>query len=256
MGAHCEGSMAKPPQYAAIPFSLGSGSPFNRFLFARRHRTTSGDGDACTLFVANVPPCATCESLRDTFEKFGPVSDVTLGGTVAGGAKHVAHIVFERSGSVDAAVRTHGGAALEMSGPTTRGLDRWLEEYKEENSASPEELLRKADDHMQDYDTAMEAIEHARLANLNKADDDGFITVQPRRGKKSVGITGKDLAALDSTHRGKGRKKKKKKAVLENFYTFQTRENKRERVAKLREQFEADKQRISTMKAERKFKPY
>ena len=50
--------------------------------------------------------------------------------------------------------------------------------------------------------------------------------------------------------------KKKKKDVLNDFYSFQSRETKRDRLVKLREQFEDDKNRIAKMKAERKFKPY
>ena len=35
------------------------------------------------------------QALRDTFARFGEVEDVELGGVVKGGAKHVAHVVFQ-----------------------------------------------------------------------------------------------------------------------------------------------------------------
>lgn len=50
--------------------------------------------------------------------------------------------------------------------------------------------------------------------------------------------------------------KKKKKTELKNFYRFQFREEKRNRLAQLREQFEKDKEKIRKMKEQRKFKPF
>jgi len=87
---------------------------------------------------------------------------------------------------------------------------------------------------------------------VNQVDDDGFTTVVSTKNKKKSTV----VADLDPTHRGKGRLKKKKKDVLGDFYSFQSRETKRDRLVKLREQFEDDKNRIAKMKVERKFKPY
>ena len=40
-----------------------------------------------------------------------------------------------------------------------------------------------------------------------------------------------------------------------NFYQFQIRESKKQKIVELREKFEADKKKIERMKQERKFKP-
>jgi len=135
------------------------------------------------------------------------------------------------------------------------GLDKWLDEYQEENETDPKQLLASADSSMSQYDAAMQALEDARNMAQNEVDEDGFTTVVSTKHKKK-GANTVNVADLDPTHRGKGRLKKKKKELLEDFYSFQSRESKRDRLVKLREQFEEDKQRIEKMKSERRFKPY
>ena len=53
--------------------------------------------------------------------------------------------------------------------------------------------------------------------------------------------------------RSRGEKKAKE---LTNFYRFQMKEEKKETLQTLREQFEKDKERVARMRAERKFKPF
>jgi len=247
--------MVAVPSYASLNVHLGHGSKFIRHVFARRHREAShdkNDSSSSTLFVANVPAGATCEALRDTFEKFGTVNDVVLGGLVQGGAQHVAHVVYEDSRSVNKVENT-GTLSFDFDTSHTKtGLDKWLAECQEENQVEPKELLALADGQISNYDAAVQALEEARVAAMNQVDEDGFVTVQPRKAKKSSSVA----EDLDTKHRGKGRLKKKKKELLTNFYAFQNRETKRERLANLRDQFEEDKKRIAKMKAERKFKPY
>ena len=40
-----------------------------------------------------------------------------------------------------------------------------------------------------------------------------------------------------------------------NFYQFQIRESKKQKIVELREKFEADKKKVERMKQDRKFKP-
>ena len=47
-----------------------------------------------------------------------------------------------------------------------------------------------------------------------------------------------------------------KNKILSDFYAFQTREQKRERLQELQLQFEADKERIARIKQNRRFRPY
>ena len=52
-------------------------------------------------------------------------------------------------------------------------------------------------------------------------------------------------------HRGE-----KKDKSLKNFYTFQIKEQKIEKLELLRKKFEEDKERVAEMKAKRQFKPF
>lgn len=54
----------------------------------------------------------------------------------------------------------------------------------------------------------------------------------------------------------RNREKKKKDKELKNFYTFQIKEQKIEKLELLRKKFEEDKERVAAMKAARKFKPF
>ena len=64
-----------------------------------------------------------------------------------------------------------------------------------------------------------------------------------------------DAAAADGDESRAAKRKKKKAKLDADFYHFQQHEKKREGLLKLREQFEADRERIAKMRADRKFKP-
>jgi len=51
--------------------------------------------------------------------------------------------------------------ALEMVPPENQGLEKWLEDYREENGMDAKELLANADSGMSKYDSAMQAFTRA-----------------------------------------------------------------------------------------------
>lgn len=63
----------------------------------------------------------------------------------------------------------------------------------------------------------------------------------------------KKVTSADSKQRSR---KKKKQLELKNFYRFQIRQEKVEKLEELRQKFEEDKQRVALMKESRKFKPF
>ena len=63
-------------------------------------------------------------------------------------------------------------------------------------------------------------------------------------------------AATNALAEKRAAKKKKSEGANLDFYQFQKHERKREQLARLREQFEADKTRIAKMRSERKFRPF
>jgi ribosomal RNA-processing protein 7 len=100
------------------------------------------------------------------------------------------------------------------------------------------------------FDEQEAAAERERKLKEGVADEDGFVTVSYKNThKRQRGVAEEDTS--------KKRKRNKKPAKeLKNFYRFQVREEKRERLADLRKKFEEDKARIARMKAQRKFKPF
>ena len=62
-------------------------------------------------------------------------------------------------------------------------------------------------------------------------------------------------AGNDDEASASSRRKKKRAKEMTDFYHFQAHEKKREGLLRLREQFEADRERIAKMRADRKFKP-
>lgn len=111
-----------------------------------------------------------------------------------------------------------------------------------------------------------------------EADDDGFILVKPKTKKKALGGRRNRAVGAGSNQAVQHQQyiqhispsassgvsvvgtadtvgaKKRKATELVNFYSFQKRESKAEVLLELRKQFEADREKIAAMKAQRKFK--
>lgn len=107
-----------------------------------------------------------------------------------------------------------------------------LNKYKNEVELALEECKRKEE----------EALEERKKREAEEKDD-GWIMVKKRKNPTDISEIAKKT-------------KKKKNTELKNFYRFQFREEKRNRLAQLREQFEKDKEKIKKMKEQRKFKPF
>jgi len=236
------------------------GRAFHTTLFARPH-VSKGDNAELpagqTLFVLNVPATATEKALSTAFSTAGEVKAVQISsiasGTNGAAGTRAAHVAFASPSGLKKALalRQPMQLVIALSGSTPRL----------EQPATREQLQRSADSFMKKFDAAEKRREAEEEARHNTMDDDGFVLVTRKRGRsttteESTGAT----VGVASTHHGEqeepGRKKKKKKGELLNFYHFQQHEKKREQLAKLREQFEADKARIAKMKQERKFKPH
>ncbi|KAI8871941.1 hypothetical protein GQ42DRAFT_103060, partial [Ramicandelaber brevisporus] len=220
------------------------------------------DEDGRTLFVLNVPIDATDAHLRSVFRSAGAIDSVKLNGKIIAPpvlrelvySGSSAHIVFLESESVDRIV--NGNCDLAAQGykefqdgsiPDT-GISMWLAEYRSARPAT-ELLQRDADTAIKAYNEAV-AEQQRQLAEVAaEPDDDGF-TLVTRRGTGGATKHGTVTDASGTT------KKAKKKKELDNFYRFQVRESKREKLVQLRSKFEEDKKRIAALKESRKFKPF
>lgn len=77
---------------------------------------------------------------------------------------------------------------------------------------------------------------------IRKEEEDGWTVVK----RKSKAISVGDVQV----------KKHKKEKDTHDFYNFSLKEDKKNKLIKLREQFEKDKEKIIKMKNSRKFKPF
>ncbi|KAG0340435.1 Ribosomal RNA-processing protein 7 [Podila humilis] len=128
----------------------------------------------------------------------------------------------------------------------------WIREYHDKRPAAAT-LQIKVDEYMEKFERSEYEAQQAALARLNVMDDDGFtlVTSAGSKGANSDGVISiKAVKAEDVKHI------KPKKKELQDFYRFQMREAKRDKLVDLRRKFEEDKIRIEALKTNRRFKPY
>ncbi|KAG0298259.1 Ribosomal RNA-processing protein 7 [Linnemannia gamsii] len=135
---------------------------------------------------------------------------------------------------------------------TGLGVSKWLNEY---HTRRPEAsvLQMKVDDYMDKFERSEYETQQAALARHNVMDDDGF-TLVTRAGSKGQNSDGVITITAAKAEEVKNLKPKKKE--LQDFYRFQMREAKRDKLVDLRRKFEEDKLRIEALKVNRRFKPY
>ena len=104
---------------------------------------------------------------------------------------------------------------------------------------------------MKDFEEEEEKERLDKIRRSKEVDDDGFMPVRTKH--KTRKVTHKGSIRSTSNARSRGEKKNKE---LKNFYRFQMREERKETLQSLREQFEKDKERVAKMKADRKLSPF
>lgn len=222
-----------------------------------------------TLFMLNVPPYCTEESLKYAWRQCGVVASVyfhskpTAGPPVVNKSPFfpteevvkgfkVAYVVFDTPEGLLRALNWNQNKPLVLSSsesPLLCGTAKWCAEY---NARLPDvkELKRDVDNFMAAYDkTIQEQLEKEKAGE--EADDDGWITVTKRGRNPGFARTetkANKILALED-------KKRSKKQLL-NIYSFQIRDAKMKNLMNLREKFEEDKKKIQMLKTARKFKPF
>lgn len=222
-----------------------------------------------TLFVLNVPPYVQAEHLSAGFATAGEVSHVVLADR-KGNRFDLPNPSAVASRCFNAAPQTNSFKSAFVVFRSTKalrnalllnevllyrndrtilvtGVVKWQREHAE---ALPDEKAIEAE--VEQYMDAFEMTEaEQRVAERQQeVDEDGWQTVKKGRG---AGFEQKEstLKRLeDKLEEGK------KKKELQNFYTFQIRDSKRQHVVGLRKRFENDKRKIESMKQARHFKPY
>jgi len=106
---------------------------------------------------------------------------------------------------------------------------------------------------MVEYDKQESEMKKRIEAMRNVPDEEGWITIPKKKSKLS---TPQDIKITPSAVSASVGIIDNKDKILNDFYRFQKRENKREALTELRRKFEEDKKRIAKLKENRKFKPY
>lgn len=225
-----------------------------------------------TLFVLNIPPYCSKAVVKQLFSQFGTVQSVSLMDQPGSSDPEpnlsnvfkpaekqgfkVGYVVFENGSSISAAKSHPHDVPLVVSTEqrtVKTGVQKWIGQYSE-TFIPPHKLQAKVDAFMQDYDTRKAKEEELQKEEAEKqlADEEGWVKVT--RGNKGVKARPHSEAANKRTLQKEIRKKKRKELL--NFYTWQHRNTQKEHIAELRKKFEEDKQRISVLRAQRKFRPY
>uniref|UniRef100_G3MRL5 RRM domain-containing protein n=1 Tax=Amblyomma maculatum TaxID=34609 RepID=G3MRL5_AMBMU len=222
-----------------------------------------------TLFVVNLPPYCNEDSLERVFGDCGRVAKVWLQKAPSSGKPpentssffpsaspvtgfKVAYVVFHKEVSVRKALAlsvTEPRVLFPEGSDEVVGMAKWCNEYQA-RFVNAERVQKEIDAYMEDYDAKLEEEKERAKAMEGVPDEEGWITVT-KYGKRPV------IPRSDAVNQkiAIAEKKKRSQKELVNFYTFQIRESKMERIAELRKKFEEDKRRISLMKASRRFRP-
>ena len=239
-----------------------------------------------TLLLTQVPPWATPESLQRLFsDACGSVKAVyfdrhpvptTLHHTVQDpslwpppdvfGAKirgvKCAHVVFDKASSYRSALQTMDVTTTYVLStpdhPVATGLRKWKREYNAVLLHKKQDLDNLAENiktYVEEMDKAKEEL-RKKAAMEAEPDDEGWVTVSRHSGKSRKPL-GKATDKGQAKIKARDAKRRKRKELLD-FYRFQTKEEKMDRLKELKEKFEGDRQKQIKMKQDRqqrKFKP-
>ncbi|XP_017079449.1 ribosomal RNA-processing protein 7 homolog A [Drosophila eugracilis] len=224
-----------------------------------------------TLFLLNVPPYVTEESLKTVFAQAGtieavefaakPGKDETIKWYEGTGEPFsnnrppfvfkVAYIVFQKSSSIGKALAFKSIDLFNSSGECIlkTGMELWHEEYEGNYLLKAQKAKLEVSKYMAAYDKMERAATEA--AKTGEADADGWVTV----GKEGRNAGFEQKASVIGRLEQKVAKGNKTKE-LKNFYTFQIRESKMQNIVEMRKKFEEDKRKIELLKQSRRFKPF
>jgi len=146
------------------------------------------------------------------------------------------------------------------------GLKTWVKEARDvcEVAEHPERLRAEADEVVKTFVAQKHAANVASETAATVPDADGWVLVGAKRGgqqrkAKTGGVMVKS-APVHATKKMAAAAKKKNTALQQvqqkELYQFDKRQTRSDALDSLRRRFEADRERVEKMKANRKFKPY
>jgi ribosomal RNA-processing protein 7 len=188
-----------------------------------------------------------CEIMRtEEYITLDPIEMQTL-------ADETDHQRQRRCGEED--LSTEEGPSREKK--RTSGIAAIVQRYKS-SRCDRDELLQECNDIMSAFETAEE--EEQRRQNERQVDDDGFVTITYKNTKDKSQLEDADTVAARGGRSRKQRSRSKKSnggaQPLEDFYRFQTKDNRKRSLQELREKFEQDLARVKKLKEEKKYSPF
>ncbi|CAK6960402.1 ribosomal RNA-processing protein 7 homolog A [Scomber scombrus] len=266
-----------PGGFTVLSLQFNSDSEAQHKLYVKEHKVRAERSSHRpldrTLFVLNIPPYCSQDVIKELFSQFGSVQSVELGDHPGSfqqsgprlsrvfrpaekqGFK-VGYVVFQNSSGVTEAKSHPNNVPLIVSTgehPVKTGVHKWIQQYTQSFTES-DKLQKIVDSFMEDYDKRKEeeSERQKQEAEQQQEDEEGWVKVT--KGNKSTKARPHSEAANQKAIQREMRKKQRKE--LMNFYTWQHRNTQKEHIAELRKKFEEDKQKISLLRAQRKFRPY
>ncbi|XP_045766576.1 ribosomal RNA-processing protein 7 homolog A [Maniola jurtina] len=252
--------------FKALELKINEQSTSPHIIYFKEHivrEHTNDKPSGRTLFIINVPPYADENGLKNAFSEAGKVNSVIFSLKPSSNTQSnrfitekckqsfkVCYLVFKKVSELNKALELKKLQPMHSNGHEINvGMKKWIQEYN--NSVeTPKVLKERIEVFMKEHDKKVD-LEQKQEKELEKEDDEGWITVT-KRGKmqsfaRTEKVENKILAKEESN---------KKRKELKNFYTFQIRESKMKHIVALRQKFEQDKQKIVQIKQSRRFKPF
>jgi len=203
------------------------------------------------------------EFLSDIFGNFGEIENISVSkyrdedeSNDYHNDARFAHVLFKKKSSVKNAMTSSNEYYHNIitTIPGKWGLSNYKKTSKQifaehtMHDVDINQLKSEVDNFMREFEEKEQIEIAARKKRSLEADEDGFTLVKKRKKVKRIIAKRGNGTQRDHT--------KKKSYELKNFYRFQMREERREKLAELRKKFEEDKEKVANMKLNRKFKPF
>uniref|UniRef100_A0A7S2TVQ5 RRM domain-containing protein n=1 Tax=Lotharella oceanica TaxID=641309 RepID=A0A7S2TVQ5_9EUKA len=239
-----------PKGYRILRLKLSENTVAVRYLYFKRHTSSSPGEQGPTLFVTNIPSNFDFQNVTNLFSLYGDVEGVEFVENlyfpgVSAEKPRSARVIFENEEAIEKIMSVSKKDVVAPYEPPNlaTGMKKYLMEYKRERPDT-EKLQIQVDRFMEAFD--VRAKEEKENLDVKEVDEDGFELVK-RKSRKMRGSVAPKITEI---------KQKKRKEPVVNFYRDQKRLQQAKKLALLRKKFEEDRQRIAEMRQNRKFKPY
>lgn len=137
------------------------------------------------------------------------------------------------------------------------GLKKWLKQWKSDYLTSQETLEQKSRANIKAFEKREEELRKLKERLSETQDDEGWTVVAKKGKKRSHGAMDTTVGAsyLSQERLLQLKKAHDERTHKADFYKFQKRESKEQKLLELRKKFEEDKKRIAKMRQGRKFMP-